>query len=117
MSKLFRLFVASLLLIPSIGFAFPLVFSDENVAVMLHDKPCDVKEVFVQIEPAMRDQYKLASVVWNNQPLKACWTKVPEDLTPEPMYFILDETGDAGFIPQSSFKQDSGKVVPQGTRI
>ena len=117
MSKIFRLLILGLFLVPSLSFAFPLVFSNENLAVMLHDKPCNEEKVLNLIEKPMQQEYKLASVVFNNEPFKACWANVPDGLAPEPMYFLVDEAGDAGFFPKALFSQDNGKVVPQGTRI
>ena len=113
-----KTFLFSLLFIPFLVFgATPLVYSDEGLAIMLHDTPCQAKEVTRFLDKDKLSEWKAASIMWQNQPFKACWAVVPDGMAPVPVYAIVDESGDGGFMPKADFKPDTGKVTPQGTKI
>jgi hypothetical protein len=88
-----------------------LVYQDANMALALHFKPCEAKEVLQFIEADKHHLYQAASFVWQGRGGKACWTDIPADLVPEPTVFIVDEDGDAGPMPKSAFKEDDGKTL------
>ena len=100
------LFVALLL---SFSANAGLIWRAGDNAVLLLDKPCVSAKVLNRIEPAFRAEFKLAVSVFNKRAYEACWREALPDMVPEPAYFIVDEDGDAGFMPKSMFKKDDGK--------
>ena len=67
-----------------------------DVAAKLHDAP-RANEKIQQLLPADAPRFRAADIVWQGQPLAACWAVV------ESQIFVVDETGDSGFLSPAGF--------------
>ena len=73
-----------------------------EVIARLHDTPCvDNKMQEVLREPA---RFQSADIVWQGKPFAACWVLMDNQI------IVVDETGDAGVLPQEGFRRASGPV-------
>jgi hypothetical protein len=106
MRNIIALFAALLL---SFSANAGLIWRDGDNALLLLDKPCASAKVLEYIEPVFHPEFKSAASAFSKRAYEACWREVPTDMIPEPSYFIVDEEGDAGFMPKSMFKEDDGK--------
>lgn len=104
-------FVAALVL----GFAIKakagdsLVYDNqlENYKVTLFDTPCAHKNVAPSIKPEFIKKFQAGTLLWEGQTLQLCWAFLkalnPEAVTQEPVIFLIDETGDQGFMSYLQF--------------
>ena len=70
----------------------------EGDSVILYEAPCTTTAGFFEDMPDnLRPQFKAAFVRWNGTEYQACWVLSHEK------HFIVDETGDRGFIEDGPF--------------
>ncbi len=74
-----------------------------DVAATLHDEPC-ANEKIQQLLPPQAPQFRAAEVVWQGQSLAACWAVVESEI------FVVDETGDSGFLSPAGFRNGEKSV-------
>jgi hypothetical protein len=83
-----------------------LIYQNEMVTVVLHPTPCENETVKAQVteaDPEWLPEWFKAEVTWLGQPLEACYAGViDEDNLLQ--ILIVDQTGDAGFLPVEDFK-------------
>ena len=77
-------------------------FEMGDVMARLHDTPCvDAKMQDVLRDPSL---FHAADIVWQGKSFSACWVQM------ESQIIVVDETGDAGVLPQEGFRRASGPV-------
>jgi hypothetical protein len=112
------LLLALAALFSSTGIAGPTIWRGDNQSVLLTDKPCTDAKVLAHIQPDKHGMYKQAAGQLGERKLMLCIAKVPDTLVTEPSYFIVDEDGDFGMLPQSEFEPYTDqKPKPTGTDI
>ena len=73
-----------------------------EVVARLHDTPC----VHNKMQEILREpgRFQAADIVWQGKPYNACWVLMDNQI------IVVDETGDAGVLPQQGFRRASGPV-------
>ena len=75
---------------------------DADTEVRLEDGPCvTTAGVFANMPDEIRPTFKAAHVRWQGKDYAACWSMVDERTV-----YVVDESGDAGALPKSAFKDD-----------
>jgi hypothetical protein len=82
--------------VPSGAYAGGVMFIAPSYTVTLLDEPCTFESILNQVPAEAHRLLKQALLVWQGNPLEACWFKHP-DGTP----YVVDQEGDAGaLLPQ-----------------
>ena len=100
MKKLFAFLFLSLFSISLQAAALQATSPSGDIVVTIVDTPCSTPAIAKTLKE-IADQSFDAVVVFKGKQLKACWIPLIED----GKVGILDETGDAGAIPMSNFKE------------
>jgi len=82
-------------------------YQDQTISITLLADKCTSAKVLVHILPEKHAEYRAAYVIWRGQPIQTCWAVVPDEITiqGEPLFFLMDETGDHGAVPRAAFKR------------
>lgn len=78
-----------------------LVYSDQNMTIVLTKEPCTNAKVLSLIEEPYRANFFAADMTYRGKPLGACWMPMPQQF----QILMADETGDYGAVPMSAFKK------------
>ena len=88
-----------------LGMSLPALGSPEMIVrlgkneVRIQTETCKDKKVLSYVKDDYHPHFKKARVIWEGKEYSACWMVLPSGEV-----LILDEAGDHGTLPQSSFK-------------
>jgi hypothetical protein len=76
-------------------------FDNGILRIVLGSKPCKVPGVLKLVKPAAHPEYHSAELVYQGQPLAACWRYMPN----YGAVFVIDESGEYGPVAAGLFKK------------